>query len=58
MGILTKAKLKSLNPNLLPEEWLNYGHDDFIIINGKLKLKPLSHRRLIKPLIFIEYGET
>lgn len=58
MGILTKAKLKSMNPDLLPKEWLNHSHDDFIIIDGKLKLKPLLHRRLVKPVIFIEYGRT
>jgi hypothetical protein len=58
MGILTKAKLKSLNQNSLPKEWLSYDHNDFILVGGRLQLKPLSHRRIIKPLIFIEYGRT
>ncbi len=58
MGILTKAKLKSLNPDLLPKEWLTYNHNDFTLIDGKLRLKPLSHKRIIKPLIFIEYERT
>ena len=57
MGILTKAKLKSLNPDFLPKEWLSYDHDDFILVCGKLQLKPLSHKRIVKPLIFIEYGK-
>ena len=58
MGILTKAKLKSLNTNLMPKEWLNYSHNDFTLVDGKLRLKPLSHRRFVKPLIFIEYETT
>jgi hypothetical protein len=53
MGILTKAKLKSINPDLLPKKWLGYDHSDFILVDGKLVLKPMSHKRLIKPLIFI-----
>ena len=53
MGILTKAKLKSLNP-ILVEKWLPYNHDHFKIDAGKLVLRPVSHKRILKPLIFIK----
>ena len=53
MGIFTKAKLKSLNPNHLPEWWLPLTDDNFILVDGKLVIKPMVHKRTIKPLIFI-----
>lgn len=58
MGLFTKAKLKSINQNLLPKHWLNHTHDDFTIVGGKLVLKPLTPKRLVEPLIFIEYDGT
>jgi hypothetical protein len=53
MGVFTKAKLKSLNPNHLPESWSKLDDNNFILIDGKLVLKPMVHKRTIKPLIFI-----
>ena len=53
MGVFTKAKLKSLNPNHLPESWLLLTEDNFILVDGKLVIKPMVHKRTIKPLIFI-----
>jgi hypothetical protein len=53
MGILIKAKLKSLNSNHLPELWLPLKNDSFTLVNGKLVTKPMVHKRTIKPFIFI-----
>lgn len=53
MGLFTKAKLKSLNFDYLPDWWSPLSGDDFILVNGKLVIKPLVPKKTIKPLIFI-----
>lgn len=58
MGIITEAKLKSINQNHLPKKWENYTHNDFMIVEGKLKPKPMIHKRMIEPMIFIKDGTT
>ena len=58
MGIITNAKLKSINKDHLPKCWVNYGHEDFMIVDGKLSPKPMIHKKLIQPVIFIKDGTT
>lgn len=53
MGVLTKAKIKSINPNHLPKSWLKLPDDNFVLVDGRLVKKPMVHKRTIKPLIFI-----
>lgn len=53
MGVFTKAKLKSVNPDHLPDWWLPLDDSNFILVDGKLVIKPLVPKRTIKPLIFI-----
>ena len=53
MGVFTKAKLKSLNSNHLPKSWSPLTDDNFILVDGKLVIKSMVHKRTIKPLIFI-----